>query len=273
MGDHALSKKFPLFISIDGVHMPTLQYAVSLQRTVGVQVIQNDRNHGRCESSSGHCNLAMHYLMLVQLFFQCLNAPRLIFLEEDLQIAPDFFNYFEAAAQILDKDDSLLCISAWNDHGQRGRVLNNTALYRTDVMPGLGWMLHGDVAREILPGWSRSMAYGGWDEYLRDPCTRKGRQCIFPEVSRTCTFGEVGNSKGMFFHQHLSNMVLNQHAVDFKQLVSHFAHVGACLYTRVCASDIICWNMSAAGPVISALKQICRNYACMADSCSASGRA
>ncbi len=35
-----------------------------------------------------------------------------------MQLSPDFFTYFEAAAPILDADDSLMCVSSWNDHGQ-----------------------------------------------------------------------------------------------------------------------------------------------------------
>lgn len=35
-----------------------------------------------------------------------------------MQLSPDFFSYFEAAAPILDADDSLMCVSSWNDHGQ-----------------------------------------------------------------------------------------------------------------------------------------------------------
>lgn len=106
-------------------------------------------------------------------------------------------------------------------HRQRGRALNHTALHRTDVMPGLGWMLSAAVAKELLPGWIHATQYGGWDEYLRDPCVRRGRQCVFPEVARTHTFGKVGNSKGMFYEEHLQNMLLNSRPVNWSQMVSH----------------------------------------------------
>ena len=38
--------------------------------------------------------------------------------QDDMELAPDFFPYFEALAPVLDHDDRLLCISSWNDHGQ-----------------------------------------------------------------------------------------------------------------------------------------------------------
>ena len=35
-----------------------------------------------------------------------------------MELAPDFFTYFEALAPLLDEDERLFCISSWNDHGQ-----------------------------------------------------------------------------------------------------------------------------------------------------------
>jgi hypothetical protein len=139
-------------------------------------------------------------------------------MEEDLEIAPDFFSYFAAFAPVLDRDKSLLCVSAWNDHGQRGRAVNSTALYRTDIFPGLGWMLTSDVGRDLHENWPNSL----WDEYMREPKVRKGRQCVFPEVPRTHTFGKVGTSGGQFFDQHLAPMLLNKEEIDWTK------QVGAC---------------------------------------------
>ena len=39
-------------------------------------------------------------------------------LQDDMELAPDFFTYFEAMAPLLDADNMLMCISSWNDHGQ-----------------------------------------------------------------------------------------------------------------------------------------------------------
>ena len=39
-------------------------------------------------------------------------------MQDDMELAPDFFTYFEALAPLLDKDDMLMCVSSWNDHGQ-----------------------------------------------------------------------------------------------------------------------------------------------------------
>eukprot|EP01043_Picozoa_sp_COSAG02_P000085 COSAG02_NODE_1_length_108762_cov_456.708287_85_plen_65_part_00 len=36
-----------------------------------------------------------------------------------MEIAPDFFDYFAAAGGLLYEDPTLLCVSAWNDNGQK----------------------------------------------------------------------------------------------------------------------------------------------------------
>ena len=57
-------------------------------------------------------------------------------LEEDLEIAPDFFDYFAATAPLLDDPtENLLGVSAWNDNGQEGHVKDPTKLYRSDFFP------------------------------------------------------------------------------------------------------------------------------------------
>ena len=65
----------------------------------------------------------------------------MIILEEDLMIAPDFFEFFSAVAHYVDDDPSVLAASAWNDNGVKGYVRDEKALYRSDFFPGLGWMI------------------------------------------------------------------------------------------------------------------------------------
>lgn len=42
-------------------------------------------------------------------------ANYMIILEEDLDISPDLFNYFKQLLPLMGEDDSIYCISAWND--------------------------------------------------------------------------------------------------------------------------------------------------------------
>jgi alpha-1,3-mannosyl-glycoprotein beta-1,2-N-acetylglucosaminyltransferase len=61
--------------------------------------------------------------------------------EDDLLFSPDFYEYFNYVAPILDLDKSLFVISAWNDNGFKGKVEDSLALKRTEFFPGLGWLL------------------------------------------------------------------------------------------------------------------------------------
>ena len=130
---------------------------------------------------------------------------------DDLEIAPDFFSYFEATLPLLRADPTLFCVSAWNDNGKESFISDPHSLYRSDFFPGLGWMMTRELWKEMDSKWPA----GFWDDWLRQPEQRKDRACIRPEISRTYTFGRIGSSNGQFFDEHLKHIVLNSKPVDF----------------------------------------------------------
>ncbi len=67
------------------------------------------------------------------------SADYMIIIEEDLEISPDFFSYFSQTLPLLEQDDSLYCVSAWNDQGYDHSCEDPGLLYRVETMPGLGW--------------------------------------------------------------------------------------------------------------------------------------
>jgi hypothetical protein len=102
---------------------------------------------------------------------------RVIILEEDLEIATDFFDYMAATAPLLDVDASLLAVSAFNDNGKF--VGNASRMLRSDFFPGLGWMMTRRLwIQELESKWPT----GWWDDWLREPDQRKHRKIIRPEV-------------------------------------------------------------------------------------------
>lgn len=155
--------------------------------------------------------ISQHYKWALEKVFANSKFNRVIILEEDIEIAPDFFTYFERLSPILDQDKTIMCVSCWNDNGQATHVKDNTLLYRSDFFPGLGWMMSREMWKELHPKWP----LGFWDDWLRQPEQRKDRACIFPEVSRTFTFGKQGVSGGQFYDTHLSTMKLNQEIVPW----------------------------------------------------------
>jgi alpha-1,3-mannosyl-glycoprotein beta-1,2-N-acetylglucosaminyltransferase len=183
-------------------------------RGITAEHIQHMRIEARDKGHmAAYYALSTHYSKGLDYAFKD-GSNRVIILEDDLELAVDFFPYFQAFSRSLEEDDSLLAISAWNDHGQASHVSDSRRLYRTDIFPGLGWMLSRRVWDELKPKWPLAF----WDDWLREPAQRKGRHVIHPEVSRTVTFGESGGaSQGQFFATYLKTMKLNDVDVRFSK--------------------------------------------------------
>jgi alpha-1,3-mannosyl-glycoprotein beta-1,2-N-acetylglucosaminyltransferase len=50
-----------------------------------------------------------------------------IIIEDDMEISPDFFDYFQATFSLLMEDPTIYCVSAWADNGQEQLVQNSSA--------------------------------------------------------------------------------------------------------------------------------------------------
>ena len=140
---------------------------------------------------------------------------RVVILEEDLHVAPDFFEYLSATAPWLDTDPSLLAVSAFNDNGLAHHVKDATRVLRSDFFPGLGWMMTRKLwTEELRAKWPA----GYWDDWLREPQQRKGRHILRPEVSRTFHFGTHGGASSNQFGGQLSSILLNPDPVDWSRV-------------------------------------------------------
>ncbi|KAG7272260.1 hypothetical protein CRUP_017107, partial [Coryphaenoides rupestris] len=60
----------------------------------------------------------------------------------------------EKTIHLLNEDDSIYCISAWNDQGYEHTAEDPALLYRVESMPGLGWVLKKSLYKdELEPKW------------------------------------------------------------------------------------------------------------------------
>jgi alpha-1,3-mannosyl-glycoprotein beta-1,2-N-acetylglucosaminyltransferase len=164
---------------------------------------------------NGYFKLADHFKFALNYVFheRSLPAQRVIILEEDLQIAPDFFEYFAATKDLLDNDPTLLAVSAWNDNGFKTLVEDNRVIYRSDFFPGLGWMMTRKLWDELSVKWPR--AY--WDDWLREPKQRQNRHILRPEVCRTLHFGIHGVSNAQY-SEYLESIRLNEEYIKFTEM-------------------------------------------------------
>ncbi|KAM1003339.1 hypothetical protein ACFX2C_003676 [Malus domestica] len=209
----SVASKFPLFVSQDGSHPAVKQKALSYDQLTYMQHLDYEPVHAeRPGELIAYYKIARHYKWALDGLFYKHKFSRVIILEDDMEIAPDFFDYFEAAAALLDKDKSIMAVSSWNDNGQKQFVHDPKILYRSDFYPGLGWMLARSTWDELSPKWPKAYPY----PYPLN--NHKGRQFIRPEVCRTYNFGEHGSSLGQFFKQYLEPIKLNDVPVDWKSM-------------------------------------------------------
>uniref|UniRef100_A0AC35TNJ2 Alpha-1,3-mannosyl-glycoprotein 2-beta-N-acetylglucosaminyltransferase n=1 Tax=Rhabditophanes sp. KR3021 TaxID=114890 RepID=A0AC35TNJ2_9BILA len=213
--------KFPIYVSQDCDHLETKAVASKYD----VQFIKHSApttEHFNIPTSmmqyKTYYYISRHYKLALEEIFDRYKHESVIILEDDLDIAEDFFSYFDSTYQILKKDESIYCISAWNDNGlpELINLKENAKLYRSDFFPGLGWLMDRRLWKEIGSSWPD----GFWDDWIRLPEQRKERVCIRPEVSRTSmtSFGKKGASQGYFFDNFLNKIVHNEVAVDFNKL-------------------------------------------------------
>ncbi|XP_037309968.2 alpha-1,3-mannosyl-glycoprotein 2-beta-N-acetylglucosaminyltransferase a [Pungitius pungitius] len=210
---------FPIIVSQDCGHAETAEAI----RSYGAQVIHLKQPdladvavRPEHKKFQGYYKISRHYRWALNQVFKTLSHSSVVIVEDDLEVAPDFFEYFQALLPALRSDPSLWCVSAWNDNGRDGYVDPGRAdlLYRTDFFPGLGWMLLRELWEELEPKWPAAF----WDDWMRQPEQRRGRACIRPEVSRTLTFGRKGVSLGQFYDKYLRYIKLNDKFVPFTEL-------------------------------------------------------
>ena len=107
-----------------------------------------------------------------------------IFLEEDLDVAPDILPAFFAMALVVAADESLWGASAWNDNAAPGGG-DEARFLRTGCFPGLGWMLPRDRwTGRLRRRWPRR-ATTGFDHWWRQSANAAGMEWLYPEVPRT----------------------------------------------------------------------------------------
>eukprot|EP00112_Aurelia_sp_Birch-Aquarium-sp1_P013733 Seg2928.6 transcript_id=Seg2928.6/GoldUCD/mRNA.D3Y31 product="Protein O-linked-mannose beta-1 2-N-acetylglucosaminyltransferase 1" protein_id=Seg2928.6/GoldUCD/D3Y31 len=179
---------------------------VDVARLLDLKVVQHSPE---CVQA---CRISQHYKKsLTETFNAFPDAPAMIILEEDLLVSDDILDYFSQTYPIFEKDSSVFCISAWNDHGYNHSVKDPSLLYRVENMPGLGWILKRSLYKEEWEQqWPDATFNWDWDVWTRTKKPRRGRECIIPDVSRTFHFGEQGlNVDEGFYEMHFASRPLN----------------------------------------------------------------
>ena len=156
--------------------------------------------------------ISQHYKASLAATFNLFpDAQYIIILEEDLDVSPDFFQYFSQTMRLLDEDESIYCISAWNDQGYEHTSADPSLLYRVETMPGLGWLMTRKLYKqELEQSWPTPEKLWDWDMWMRLPDIRRQRECIVPDISRTYHFG----SQGLNMNSYFQDIYFKKHAFN-----------------------------------------------------------
>ncbi|KAK9509119.1 hypothetical protein O3M35_006505 [Rhynocoris fuscipes] len=106
-------------------------------------------------------------------------------IDEGLLLSPDYLFYMAQMVSVMEMDDSILAVSAWNPHGYKGCSGDVHLAYRAEDFPGLGSLLRMDlVTKHILNDTDDCCSepfYRGWPNILN---RYKDGAIIVPDVSR-----------------------------------------------------------------------------------------
>lgn len=157
-------------------------------------------------------SLARHFKRALDHMYLEKKFDAVIVAEDDMHFSPDFIRYFQETRPLMDLDPSIWCVSSWNDLGPQNMASDNLRLFRTDVFPGLGWMINRKIWTEEL---SSQWPEDHWDWWIRQDTIQKNRDCIVPEVSRTKNIGRMGSTvgNGEFFESYIGAIAFNDNHV------------------------------------------------------------
>ncbi|KAF6259267.1 GNT-I family-domain-containing protein [Scenedesmus sp. NREL 46B-D3] len=102
-----------------------------------------------------------HLRLMLHVFFDCFKYPAVLLLEDDMKLAPDFFEFYAATQWLLASDSSLYCLSAWNPVGHKQQRVSPRRIVRSDINPGRGWMLTRQMGSQLLATWPQGEASAG----------------------------------------------------------------------------------------------------------------
>ncbi|XP_066959367.1 protein O-linked-mannose beta-1,2-N-acetylglucosaminyltransferase 1-like [Macrobrachium rosenbergii] len=137
-------------------------------------------------ATSAIANVTYHAIS--ETFARFPEANKIIILEDDLILSPDFLWYFQQTSSILDDDPTVLAVSAHHSQSFPGRGLDPTRVLRGRAPPQWGWM----ASRKILQKWMPSSWGGDWDYWLMEKQKTDGMEIVFPELSRSLHAGSAG---------------------------------------------------------------------------------
>ncbi|XP_042242218.1 protein O-linked-mannose beta-1,2-N-acetylglucosaminyltransferase 1-like [Homarus americanus] len=203
-----------VLVVVDGAHQETL----ALVEVMGVSVVIH-----RPEGFHNNRINANVKFALDSVFRRFAGAHKAIVLEDDLLLSPDLLRYFHQVSPLLDLDPSVYCVNAYSSNSFADTASDPQVLLRARTYPMYGWMITRAYSSEVIQKWVPP-GKGDWDWWLAWEDLRKGRDVVFPEVSRTFHSGSAGVhvtgfEQEVFFNRMIYNHLPHVDLMDVNQMI------------------------------------------------------
>ncbi len=182
-----------------------------------------ERGDGHPSPVHGYRCIAAHYRWALNQVFALYSTDAVVVIEDDLIVASDALQFFDACQLLLTQDASVWAVSAWNDNGQPEFVFDAERVVRSDWFPNLGVLISRSLWAELEPDWPEIY----WDDWIREPTRRRGRVTLRPEISRVRHAGATGSSFGEYFDEHTGRVALPRQSTGFEKLDVATLHMDA----------------------------------------------
>ena len=171
-------------------------------------------------SGQGNSKLFQYYRSVYAAVAQKYNSSTaVIFLDEDVEVSPDFFSLMSQMIPYLLKDESLYCVSG-HSSAQGSFLEGKLDMVKRVATPVIwGYALTIKFIKETLAHWPTDRKFAVIYDHWMFNEVADYRECIVPEVSRTKHFGAGLNTLGTDLENFFLSMDLpQQYGVKIKNL-------------------------------------------------------
>lgn len=141
--------------------------------------------------------LAGHFKWTFDKIFEETDCGGVVVIEDDLELSPDFLDYFKLTIPLVHSDDTIIASSLWNDIGFTYNTRDKHKIKRTSFFPGLGWYLSREIWENVMgPVWPER----DWDWHIRELIDKNKYDILIPEVPRDFHVAKSGTymNPGLF---------------------------------------------------------------------------
>ncbi|XP_064102744.1 protein O-linked-mannose beta-1,2-N-acetylglucosaminyltransferase 1-like [Macrobrachium nipponense] len=158
----------------------------------------------------GNTKLFRYYKKVFQLIVgRFPKAQNVIIIDEDVEVSPDFFSFMSQTMWLLQQEPSLYCI---NGLGRpQGLAYNSSKVLRGEAQVSWGYAISIAFVQEALNIWLQAPDdLGSHYDFWLYVHVAKGRECIFPEVSRSRHYGTGINTDGFITEKYFLSSPLEK---------------------------------------------------------------